>query len=382
MLDKNLSISIKGLATIAGAALLASTALVHAETYQAATWLPQTHPLTPRPYEQFSEEVREATGGEIDFEVYVGGSLIPAKGSLKGVADGIASMGFVTGAYTPADLPLDNVLNDAAITSDDILAAGFAKTQMAMTHPQLQAEWTKNGVVYGGGFSTPVYNFICAKPVKTAADLSGLKVRTAGGSHVAWVKHFGGTPISVPAGEVYTGLQLGTLDCTLGDPTFMTGSFNLTEVAKGLTKLPMGTHISGAMWVYNPSFWRGLTDEQRRTLLDLMAGAQVETLMNYERDAMAAYDEAAAVGVEVRDADASLNEAFADFKSDYLTDLPEISVEVRGVEDPSQVIEQFLAVQSKWKEILATIDRTDADAVTEVVKKHIYDEIDVSSYGH
>ncbi|MDE0056498.1 MAG: C4-dicarboxylate ABC transporter substrate-binding protein, partial [Defluviicoccus sp.] len=51
------------------------------------------------------------------------------------------------------------------------------------------------------------------KPVKTLADLKGLKFRTAG----AWLaisKGLGAAPVTMPGGEVYTSLERGAIDAT------------------------------------------------------------------------------------------------------------------------------------------------------------------------
>ena len=42
-----------------------------AETYQAAMWLPPSHPLTQPSYPDFAEKVAADSGGAIEFEVYI-----------------------------------------------------------------------------------------------------------------------------------------------------------------------------------------------------------------------------------------------------------------------------------------------------------------------
>jgi hypothetical protein len=95
------------------------------------------------------------------------------------------------------------------------------------------------------------------------ADVRGLKIRTAGGAQSNWVRALGGVPVSVPIGDVYSGLERGSIDCTLSDPTNLDKGNKFWEVAKAVTRLPMGV-VLGANWIYNRDAWKALTTPQRR----------------------------------------------------------------------------------------------------------------------
>ncbi|MEC7256204.1 MAG: C4-dicarboxylate ABC transporter substrate-binding protein, partial [Pseudomonadota bacterium] len=136
--------------------------LAGAKDFTASTWFAPTHLLSHFPYMEWHEAVTKATEGAISFEVYNGGTLLPPKATMSGVADGVADVGIVYPGYQPAELPLNNVLIDASFVSDNHYAAAFAYTDMIMTHPDVLAEWSHNGVVVGPGFATAIYNFVCA----------------------------------------------------------------------------------------------------------------------------------------------------------------------------------------------------------------------------
>lgn len=343
-------------------------------------WAP-THIITKNAYTDFAASLGEASGGDLELEVFVGGSLISVKETLGGVRDGIAQIGFVTGAYLPGELPLDNVIADMAFIADDPIAAAFAFTEVNFTQPKLAAEWRKNGVIFGGGYSTPVYNFICTREVREPADLDGLKIRTAGASHVRWVEHVGGVPVSVPFSEVYTGLQRGSIDCAMADPTALVSGFKVAEVAKYVTDLPMGTHTSGATWVMNPDFWSGLAPEARRTIFDQMALGIARMEIDYEAQVVANLAGGKEQGVEIIEPSDELKAKLAAFNAEYVATLPQVSMESRGVEDPSDIIKAYAEAEARWKERLAGVDRTDAEALAEMLRAEVYDKVDVASYG-
>ena len=56
-------------------------------------------------------------------------------------------------------------------------------TEYMVTCDTCQAELKKFGVVYLGSGSSDVYALLTTKPVKTAADIKGLRLRSGGASN-------------------------------------------------------------------------------------------------------------------------------------------------------------------------------------------------------
>ncbi|MGH8843722.1 MAG: C4-dicarboxylate TRAP transporter substrate-binding protein, partial [Advenella sp.] len=190
----------KTVIAVAIAGLLASTAAM-ATSYRATNWLQPIHTLNAEPYQKFAESLKKATNDEIAFTVYSGGALVPAKATIQALRDGTAQLGIVYAGYTPAELPLNNVLVDLGFLVKDPMAAAFAYTEINLSNKDLINEWQKQGVIFAGGYSTPIYNFMCAKPIQSLADAKGKKIRTAGGTQTDWVASIGGVPVSVPIGD-------------------------------------------------------------------------------------------------------------------------------------------------------------------------------------
>lgn len=368
-------------ATVLGGTALAAPLAAHAETYQINVGWAPTHIITKNAYTDFAESVNKASGGSVTFEVFTGGSLLSTKDTLGGVANGVAVAGMVTGAYLPADLPLDNTGADMAFVADNPIAAAFAWTELNFVNSKLQDEWKKNGVVFGGGYSTPVYNFICTTEVKTADDIKGKKVRTAGAAHVRFAEFIEAVPVSVSFAEVYTGLQRGSLDCAMADPTALVSGFKIAEVAKYVTMLPMGTHFSGASWVYNPDFWKSISADDRRMLFDQMALAQAHMQIDYNAQVDENLKGGQEQGVTLVEPDASLVAKLDEFKASYVSTLPKVSMENRKVEDPTDIVQGYVELETKWKKLLEGVDNTDAEALAGLLKQEVFDKLDAAIYG-
>ena len=352
-----------------------------AETFIATNWLTPVHIINEQPYQRFAEDIAKDTNGDIAFEVYSSGSLVPAKSTMQGIRDNVAQLGIVYPGYSPSELPLNNVLNDLVFTSDDALAAALAYTEIGIENEAVHGEWNENGGIFIGGYATPVYNFICMQPIRVPEDAKGKKIRTAGGAQTQWVESLGGVPVSVPIGDVYSGLSRGSLDCTMSDPTNLDKGNKFWEVAKSVTTLPMGV-VMGATYVMNPSFWQGLSEERRQTLLDHMAVGIARGQVTYAADVDAAIKGSRERGLEIIEPSPELSKALETFQSNFIADLPEKSVETRGIKDPSAVIDAFLASQKAWKEKLSKIDRTDPEAVAELIRTDIYGKLDLASFGN
>lgn len=358
---------------------LLAPALAQAEKYNATNWLPPSHELAVHPYNEWIPKVKEATGGRIEFVHHVSGSLVPARTTMQGVRDGVAAVGVVFPGYSPSEFPLANVVNDLAFTSQDEFAGVLAWIEVNFRHPKMQAEWKRNGGVFGGGYTTPTYQLICTKPVPDLASAKGLKFRSALGAHTEWIKEMQGVPVSVPIGDVYTGMERGSLDCALADLGNL-DSLKLTEVSKTVTPLAMGG-TNGASWVYNIPFWKKTSEADRRALFDQMAYAVARTQIGWARNAENALAAAKAKGVKVIEPSADLKSAFARFNQKFIAELPKNSAERRRVADPTDLVNAYLASYQRWTKLLRGVDRKDEKALGGLIKAEIYDKVDVKTYG-
>lgn len=373
----------KHLATLA---LAGTTALTLAGTAQAqyllSTWLEPNHVITREAHVQWAEDVATATNGEIGFEVFVGGALIPAQSTMQGTADGLAQVGFHTATYTPSDLRVSNAVADMGFITPDAFVMAFAFSDFMMNEPAGYNDWFDNGVIFGGGYAVPEYYFICREPIATLADMQGRRVRMPGGGWARFGQAIGVVGVNVPSNEIYTAFERGSVDCTASDASHLTGGATLMEVAGGVTTLSMSPFYAGVTWAYNPDFWAGLSADQRRTLLDVSARSMARLQIAYDREAREALDLARERGIAVVEPDASLQAAYDEWVAEGVGDMAGIARSAHGVEDPEALFASFQTYVDKWVELLGTLEQPyDEDALAALVKEHLFDPIDVESFG-
>jgi TRAP-type transport system periplasmic protein len=354
-----------------------------AAQYAANNFLDATHPFSVENYDRFAERVAERTNGEIKFETFLGGVLLGGRNSLTGTADGVAQVAYHAGTYTPSDLPITNVVSELAFLSENFYALAAAKTIMGFTHPLLLEEYDRNGVVWGGGYGTPIYYLICNTPISSLEELRGKRIRMPGGIWDRWGSAMGAISVNVPSTEIYTGLDRGTLDCGV-NPLDSLLSRSYWDVAKFIPNVPLGSYYSGPMWAYNKDFWRERTEDQRRILLEEAGAAFIRSAILYLENTEAASEQGVAEhGVQFLEPNEELRQAHERFIEEDAAALVQNAQDAYGVteEQAVELIGTFSQLVAEWEERLEGIDWKDKEKLTEIFLEEIYKKVDVTKHG-
>ncbi|WP_323032473.1 C4-dicarboxylate TRAP transporter substrate-binding protein [Paracoccus sp. (in: a-proteobacteria)] len=365
----------------AGTALLAFSGAAQAEKYIFQTWLNPSYVFTAEGNIGFADAVRAASNGEIDFDVMTGGVLFPANGTIEGIGNGVAHAGPVPPSYHPSQFPLANAIGDIGFANPDPMLLTYAYADFTMNDPAARAEWQRNGLVYAAAGATPIYYLMCRGDVKTLEDVQGKRIRVPGGGLARIAEAFGGIAVNIAGSEMYTALERGAIDCAIGDATQLTSGTNIIELVGSVILQPMNPAYLTGMIVYNPDFWRGLTDDQRRLLLDEGAAAMVRTQIAFTAEADTALEAARQRGIDVQEPDPSIARAYDDFVEGGTGGMAEVARTTYKIEDPEALFANFTSYIDKWAKLLDGVDRRDEAALTALVRQNLYDGIDVASYG-
>ena len=219
--------------------------------------------------------VKALSGGKFEISLHAAGELMPAFGNVDALQQGSLEMAQTAPYYFTG--------------KDSIFAFGCA-VPFGLTARQMDA-WMEHGngrkmmdafyAKYGmksfsaGNTGTQMGGWY-RKEIKTVADLKGLKMRMGGGLFGEAMAKLGVVPQNMPAGDVYSALEKGTLDATE-----FVGPFDDEKL--GFNKV--------APFYYYPGWWEG--------------GAELEFFVNTKAyDALSAENKAileAACNVAARD---------------------------------------------------------------------------------
>ena len=124
----------------------------------------------------------------------------------------------------------------------------------------------KLGGVVLGGYLWPGQYIFSRKPIRSPADLKGLKVRVYGTAQTEFTRALGMEAVSIAFAETYTALERGTVDAAITG-TYPGFALKFYEVTKYLVDINHGP-VSGA-FVVSKRTWDRLSPELRATLTKL-----------------------------------------------------------------------------------------------------------------
>lgn len=109
--------------------------------------------------------------------------------------------------------------------------------------------------------------------INTKADLKNLKTRTYDKNGAEFLRSLGGSPVSLPWGEVYSSLTTGMIDSVLtSSESSKNGKF--WEVLKGFKMINYAYPLN--MVTINLDYWKALSKEQQEAVLK--AAAETEKM--------------------------------------------------------------------------------------------------------
>ncbi|BDT66350.1 alpha-keto acid-binding periplasmic protein TakP [Comamonadaceae bacterium OS-1] len=161
--------------------------------------------------EVFSKAVKAMSGGKFEISVHAGGELMPPFGVVDGVQNATVEMAHSVPYYFYGKNP--------AFALGSAIPFGLNARQMTawMLHGngrKLMNEFYAgyNMVSYAGGNTGTQMGGWFRKEIKSSADFKGLKMRLGGGLVGEVMTKLGAVPQSIPGGEIYQGLEKGTID--------------------------------------------------------------------------------------------------------------------------------------------------------------------------
>lgn len=367
----------RGTAAMALAVAVGLATPAASQTYKGNTFLPPNHPQG-KVLVDYADDLREATDGKINFEIFTGGSLLPPREGLQGLKDGVAQVGYFAGTYTPNELPLTNILADLAFNSSDMMVAAFAYTEINLTNELLLKEWQDNNIVFVAGHSTDPYRMICRGEADSLAFFQGKKIRTPGGLWSRYAESIGAVPVNVPASEMYTGLERGLLDCVNNEIVALKDR-SLWDVTNSVNLAPLGTYFVGATIAFNAPFWKGMDEESRAILIDKAAAALARMQAGAYAGNQEARGEAEAKGISFHEPSDEITNAIEAFRA---TDLEQLLAGGRyDVADPKPVVDAYLEAVERWTQLLDGVDYADEAALAKLAREQIFSKINPASYG-
>ena len=220
----------------------------------------------------WSEKLEKASNGRLAFKHFPGAQMAPPPAHYDLARTGQAEVSWFLHGGTPGRFPLTElislpymagsaeigtkVLNDQQLRSRYLDAEHRGvKVLLLLTHQPGNVHTTK-------------------KPIRTADDMKGLRIRFAAPTIRDFVAALGGTAVGVQPGEQLEMLQKGTLDGTFIDYGGAGIAFKMGGTIKYSTE--MYSYVSSFGVAMNPDFYKKLPADLRKLVDQSMNGVEKE----------------------------------------------------------------------------------------------------------
>lgn len=213
--------------------------------------------------QRFAEDVREATGGEVNITLHPGGSLgFKGPEMFSAVRDGLVPIGDMLLNQQVGENPL------LGLQSLPYLIGSFEELQEfeAFYRPLLDEIFEQNNQKVLFTVPWPQQQIYTKVEIKTFADLSGIKIRSYDKSSTEIFDAAGMTPVQLPWGEVIPSLAAGAISAVAtSSPSAVDGAFWEFLKYGYPTRQTWNTNITSV----NLDAWNALSPEHQQAIVDV-----------------------------------------------------------------------------------------------------------------
>ena len=223
--------------------------------------------------QHFTDTVRKLSNGRLDIKLFPPDGLVPTWGVWDAVQKNMIQISHHFLVYWAGKVPPLLIYNETIAGRDleqgQIWAYEYGGKELS------QKLLAKHGMYYlGKSISFPEH--IWSKvPINRLADLKGKKMRSVGPA-AEMATALGASVVGVPAGEIYSALERGVVECAEYNPLIVNYKLGFHEVTKYIILPPFG-YGGSYDWFVNMKAWQELPDD----LKYIVEVAQLETSYRY-----------------------------------------------------------------------------------------------------
>lgn len=255
----------------------------------------------------FADNLEQKLGDRVTVERFLGGTLGDEAALMEQVRAGQVDVIPIGSDIVQLD-PKFGVFDLAFLYPDRETVTGILDGPLGQQLGEsLRAKAGLRALAYGEvGFRQITNN---KRPIKTPADLAGLKLRTPGSqTRVLTFEKLGAVPTPMDLGEVYLALQQGALDGQ-ENPMSVVKAFSFFEVQKYMSR---SNHVyTPSTLVANEAYWSKLPADVQQAFQEAATAAALKTREDGVASDAALADEFIAAGMAVNDVDVAAFQAVA-----------------------------------------------------------------------
>jgi TRAP-type transport system periplasmic protein len=228
-------------------------------------WLPPTHPLVVGVMEPFKEDVERVTEGRVRIEIS-DSPLAPSDGQWEAVETGISDIAIQSLGWHRGRINLPTIVNLPFMVPSAEAASG-ALWDTYVEHFDGAGEFEGMKVL---GFVTHSGNQVAnsTRPIASAADFQGLRLRASAGEPTQILEILGATPVTVAGPQIFEMVSAGIVDGIL-DGMHAPLAFRIIRYVRYVTDIPGS--IGGLVFAVfmNEEKWNALSEEEQNAIIEV-----------------------------------------------------------------------------------------------------------------
>lgn len=226
------------------------------DTYPSASW-PAKYLNKP-----FIKWIEKATNGRLKITWYEPGALASVKDTYDALSRGVFDAAALYPGFYVGIMPEGNIEQGLPWAWTDAKAQTLSLFKFGLFDLMKKAYAKHNLHLLAEYPMGDIYNIGTKKPITNLDELKGMKIRAVG-IYADYVKALGAAPVSIPYGEIYMAIKMGTIDGYLASAGALVSN-KLGEVVKNFI-LPTCNSI-GFIVAVNQKSWNALPKDIKRIL--------------------------------------------------------------------------------------------------------------------
>jgi TRAP-type C4-dicarboxylate transport system substrate-binding protein len=217
-----------------------------------------THQLAFVPW---AKRIEERTNGKVKIDIYPQATLGKAADAYDLVTSGIVDIAWGFVGFFPNRFPLTEVVGLPMLGIETAAQGSKVVWDLFETTPYLKKEYPGVKVLFLYTHEAAV--IASKKPILTASDVQGQKIRTPGGPPLTFFQSFGASPMVIATPEVYQAAEKGVID-SASYPWEAFDNINIHEIFKNVLD---GKLYVGPLWLLmNQKTWDSLPPDVQKII--------------------------------------------------------------------------------------------------------------------
>lgn len=212
--------------------------------------------------EPWAKKIEADSNGRLKVEIYPSATLSKPDATYEATAKGTIDIGTQLQGYTNGRFPLTQVAELPGLSSSATQMNCMLQT--LYDDGVISSEYDDTHLLFMMG-TGPGGMHTVDQAIRTPDDLQGLRMRRPSAIAGDIIESAGGTPVGLPATDLYTSLQRGVLDGVSLTWDAM-GPFRLIELTNAHTNIPF--YSSAMMVTMNKDKYESLPDDLKKVIDD------------------------------------------------------------------------------------------------------------------